>query len=272
MNSNSGAKISELLDTKVTIILAILCVIACTVIFLAYRAYKANTSTEKSKTIDTKKITIIAMLCAIAYAVTFLAHMVPFLNFIPAVGFLKYDPTDIIIAIGSFMMGPLVGFIMSVIVSFIETITISSTGPIGFIMNVISSCAFACTASAIYKKKRDMTGAVIGLISGVIAMTAVMLLWNYFLTPLYQKVPREVIVSLLIPGFLPFNLIKASINSAFVLLLYRPLVTALRKAGHLPPSVSGTVKNSRVTIGVSVAAILILVSCVMLILVLSDII
>jgi Predicted membrane protein len=233
----------------------------------------SNSSQASAKDSIIKKVTTIAMLCAIAYAVTFITHTIPFLNFIPSVSFLKYDPTDIIIAIGSFMMGPLAGVIMSVIVSFIEMITISTTGPIGFIMNVISSCAFACTSAVIYKKKRDMTGAVIGLISGVVAMTAVMLLWNYFLTPIYQKVPREVIVKLLIPGFLPFNLIKASINAAFVLLLYRPIVTALRNAALLPPSISGkTTKNSRVTVGISIVAVLILASCVLLILVLSDII
>ena len=223
--------------------------------------------------VDIRKIAVVAMLCAIAYALLAASKLIPFLNFIPSVGFLRYDPKDIIIVIGAFMMGPLTGAVVSVIVSLVEMVTLSVTGPIGCVMNILSSCAFACTAAAIYKKKRDMRGAVIGLAAGVIATTAVMLLWNYFLTPIYQGWPRSAVAALLIPGFLPFNLIKGSLNMALTLLLYRPLVTALRSARLLPHSASGgTVKSAKVTLGVSLVALLILISCVLLILVLRGII
>ena len=35
---------------------------------------------------------------------------------------------------------------------------------------------------------------------------------------------------MLLPVFLPFNLIKGGINGVLILLLYKPLVTALRRA------------------------------------------
>ena len=119
----------------------------------------------------TRKLTLIAMFCAIAYVVMVVAR-------IPVVLFLKYEPKDVIITIGGFLLGPLASAAISVVVSFVEMFTVSDTGIIGFVMNVLSSCSFACTAAVIYKKKHTLKGAVIGLISGCAVMVGVMLLWN----------------------------------------------------------------------------------------------
>ena len=120
----------------------------------------------------TKKMTTIAMLAAMAFV------MVTFVR-IPVVLFLEYEPKDIIITLGGFIWGPLTSFIVSVIVSLIELVTISEDGILGFVMNIISTCSFACTAAFIYKKKRTLSGAIIGLCAGTLLMVVVMLLWNY---------------------------------------------------------------------------------------------
>lgn len=99
---------------------------------------------------NTKEITTTAMLAAIACVVVVVGR-------IPVVLFLKYDPKDIIITLGGLIWGPLTSFTVSVIVSLIEMVTISENGILGCIMNIVSSCFFACTA-AIYKKKRTLKG------------------------------------------------------------------------------------------------------------------
>ena len=81
-----------------------------------------------------------------------------------------------------------------------------------------------------------MKGAVVGLICGTVMLTIAMLLWNYLATPIYLSMPREAVVDLLVPVFLPFNLVKGGMNMAAILLLYKPVVTALRKAGLVAPS------------------------------------
>ena len=60
-------------------------------------------------------------------------------------------------------------------------------------------------------------------------MAAVMLIWNYLVAPIYMGYPREAVAKLLIPAFLPFNLIKGGLNAAFTMLLYKPVVTVLRR-------------------------------------------
>ena len=175
----------------------------------------------------TRWITTVAMLCAIAYVVTVVGR-------IPVVLFLKYDPKDVILTLGGLIWGPMTSCVVSVIVSVIEMLTVSETGILGCVMNIISSCSFSCTAAAIYRKKRSLSGAVIGLAAGSAAMAAVMLLWNYLVTPLYLGYPREAVAGLLLPAFLPFNLLKAGLNAGLTFLLYKPVVTSLRKSGLLP--------------------------------------
>jgi Predicted membrane protein len=196
---------------------------------------------------NTRKLTIIAMLVALSFAaVTFFR--------IPIVLFLKYDPKDVIITIGGLIWGPVTSLFVSLIVSIIEMITISDTGIIGLVMNILASCFFACPAAIIYKRRRTLSGASIGLIIGAICATTMMLLWNYLITPLFMNVPRAEVVKLLIPYILPFNLLKNGLNAAFVMLLYKPILNALRKA-HLIDNTSEIAKRHWSTIFVSVAII-----------------
>ena len=179
--------------------------------------------------------------------------------------FLKYDPKDIVIAIAGFIFGPVSAFIISLIVSFVEMITVSSDGIIGFFMNVIATFAFAGTASIIYNKKRSTFGAVIGVISGCVMMTIIMLLWNYFLAPVFLGYPREAVIELMIPAFLPFNLIKGGINAALVILFYKPILTLLHKI-NLIPTTSTLAAEQKNNGWVILVAVLVIISCVMLIL------
>ena len=176
-----------------------------------------------AKQFDVKRLVLLAVFAALAYVAVALIR-------IPAVAFLKYEPKDVIIVIGGFILGPLATVITSTVVAFIEMFTISETGIIGCVMNLLSSCCYACTASFVYKHNRTLTGAVGGLTLGSVTMIAVMLLWNWLITPLYMGIPRAAVQEMLVPVFLPFNAVKALLNSALALCLYKPLITALRRA------------------------------------------
>lgn len=210
--------------------------------------------------VKSKKLTMIGMLCAVAYIVMVVGRF-------PVVLFLKYDPKDVVITIGGFIFGPMTSFLISLIVSLIEMVTVSETGPIGCIMNILSTCCFACTAAFIYKKQHTMKGAITGLVAGCLLTTAVMLLWNYLITPIYMGYPREAVAELLLPAFLPFNLLKCGLNTVITLLIYKPIVTALRKAGFLETtSPQGAVRQRRTGIMLVCAVLLITLIFLMLVL------
>ena len=189
-----------------------------------------------------RKLTTIAVLSALAY-VAVLLFRIP----IAPLDFLKYEPKDVIITIGGFIYGPAAAFGMSAAVSLIEMATISTTGFWGFLMNVIS------------------TGALIGLGSGIILSTAMMLLWNWAITPIYMGYPRSAVAAMLLPVFAPFNLIKSTLNASFTLLLYRGVSSAFRRAGLIPKS-EKTSPRPRMTVGVVIASALCAAAVIVIIL------
>ena len=212
-----------------------------------------------------RDLTILALMAAVAYVVMYLSKLIP----VNVLGFLNFDLKDVVICIAGFLFGPLPAAGISVVVSIIEMVTISSTGLWGLLMNVLSTCAFVCTAAFIYQRNKTIKNAVIGLVVGVLLMTALMLLWNYLITPIYMGQPREFVASLLIPAFLPFNLIKGGINATLTVLLYKPIVNALRRAKLVEPSGG---KGGKSKIGVAIVAAVLLVTFILLALVLAKVI
>ena len=213
------------------------------------------------RSVKLRRWVLIAMLAAISYLI------VSYIR-IPVVLFLKYEPKDVIITIGGFLLGPMASFAISLVVSLLEMVTVSDTGPIGALMNLLSTCSFACTASLVYKKVHKLKGAIIGLAAGSAVMICAMLLWNWLITPLYMGVSREQVEGMLIPMFLPFNALKAGFNSALVLGLYKPLTAALRRTRLLPETKApkGDPKP-----GLYLFALGLLATCVVLLLVLKGI-
>ena len=219
----------------------------------------------KDSTWKLRRLTVMAMFIALAFAA------VAFVR-IPVMLWLSYEPKDVLLTIGAFLLGPLEGVIMAIIVALLELITISNTGIIGLVMNVFSSCLFVCTASLIYRRKHTLTGAIVGLICGALLTTGGMLLWNYLITPLYMaNTTREQVAGMLIPLFLPFNLLKSGLNAALTMLLYKGVSSTLRKAKLLPPATQ-TSNGSKAYLPVTILSLLVLTALILAMLVWKGII
>ena len=210
---------------------------------------------------DTKKMATMAMLAALAYVVMSVTR----LPLMAAAPYLKYDPKDVVLVIGGFLYGPGAAAAMSLVVCLLEMFTLSESGIVGFLMNFMASTAFIVPASWIYHKKRTIGGAVAGLFCGVMLMTGTMLLWNWIITPFYEKIPREVVEAMLVPVFLPFNLVKGGMNMALSVLLYQPVNNALRRMHLLPALPDGKVRR-RLNPTVIAFGALLLVICVVIVL------
>lgn len=215
---------------------------------------------------NVKKLTVLAMFAALAYALVFFIR-IPVVPEPP----LNYEPKDVVIVIAGFLFGPLSSLAVSVLVSVLEMVIISGTGYWGCLMNIVATCSFACTASFIYKKRRTLRGAAVGLVVAAVFATGVMLLWNYFVVPIYRGIPRAAAADMLVPVFLPFNLLKTGLNAGFTMLLYRPLRLALAQARLLPPSVGGA-SIKKVTLGVALASIFVIATGILLVLAWKNII
>ena len=217
----------------------------------------------------TKEIVNLALLCAMAYVVMVFGRIPVISTPFP----LKFDPKDIVIIIGGLIYGPIASFMVSLVVSFLEMITVSETGWYGFIMNVISTCSFVCPAAYIYKKSQSLKGAILGLVCGGLLVVPVMLLWNYLIVPIYLRMPRAAVVPFLLPVFLPFNLLKVGINSTVTMLIYKPIVRALRKANLIPQSTSAhSTQGNKKPVAVWLVSACILATCAFFVLALNGLV
>lgn len=214
-----------------------------------------------SKQNKTRKLILCAVFSALAYVAMLTIK-------IEVAGFLKYEPKDVIIALGGFIAGPLGGIAIAFVSCFIEAFTVGDTGPIGFLMNFLSSACFAGLSSVIYMKKRTVSGAVIGLAAATSATTLLMILWNYIITPMYMHVERSVVEAMILPVFLPFNLLKYSLGSAFAMLLYKPVSKAVKLAGFgnilsaQHTSAAPKKYGKQITAAVAVGSIAVIALCV----------
>lgn len=219
----------------------------------------ATNIVKKTQRTNTVKLVSIALLTSMAYMLVFIFHILP----IPALlQFLSYDPKDIVLVFIGLFYGPLSGLASATIVCLIEMITVSDTGPVGLIMNFISSAAMILVPAYIYKNKKTFSRLIIGLVLGVLLTTALMLLWNYLITPLYMGYPRENVKKMLLPLFLPFNLAKGGINAVIISLLFKPIVSILAKAKLMPSVESADDSKKEKIFGFIIGAVFVVITVI----------
>ena len=114
----------------------------------------------KQRSYKIKRMVMIALFCALAFIIVFVFRL--------KVLFLTFDAKDAVIALAGLLFGPAASLLISFVVATLE-LGISETGIYGAIMNFISSATFSCTVSLIYKYKRNIKGAVIGLVSAAVS-------------------------------------------------------------------------------------------------------
>ena len=185
----------------------------------------------KNLSTSTKNIAKLGVLAAISVVLVGIIHF----PILPAASFLEYDPADIPILLGTFAMGPMAGLLLTVIASVIQGLTVSATSSwYGIIMHIISTGVYVIVAGNIYRHKKTKKTAILALIFGTLSWVIVMIPANLFITPYYYQmigVPmsREAVAGLLLPAIIPFNLIKAGLNSIITFLVYKRISPLLHK-------------------------------------------
>lgn len=177
-----------------------------------------------NRKISTARLAKLALLTAIS-CVLMLLIRIPF----PPAPFLVYDPADIPIYITTFAFGPISGLIVTVVVSFIQAFILGGDGVYGFVMHVLATGLFAVIAGTLYRHKKSKKEAIIAMIVGVLAMTAMMCVANYFITSMYMGLPRSAVAAMLAPVIIPFNLLKGGINALVTFLIYKRISPFLHK-------------------------------------------
>ena len=146
------------------------------------------------------------------------------LPLIPSAQFLEYDPADVPILLAAYFLGPLAGVAVTIVVSVIQGITVSAaSGPWGIVMHICATGTMALIVGLVSRPGHFGKRTIIAAITGAAAMIAIMIPLNLIITPIYTGAPRSAVVAMLPTAIIPFNAIKAGINSTAAFGIYAAL-------------------------------------------------
>lgn len=186
----------------------------------------------KKKTLSVQYLTRIAVLTALS--------SILFMISIPIVAFYSLDLSNLPVLLGAFSMGPVAGLIILGLKSLIGCLT-SSTMYAGELADFIMGAAFVLPAALIYQRNKSRKGALIGMITGTVALILAGCLTNaYLLIPFYMKafgMPMEAIIGMCAQALpfvdtelkvilfvtAPFNLLKGVVLCILTYMIYKPL-------------------------------------------------
>ena len=179
---------------------------------------------NKTSRITTATLTRLAMMTALSIVLLLIVR-IPF----PPAPFLVYDPADVPIYITAFAFGPAAGLIVTLIVCLIQAFMLGGDGLYGFLMHFVATGIVAVVIGVMYARLKTKKRAVISLIVGVLVAVAVMCVMNLIVTPAYMGAPREAVAAMIPTVIIPFNLLKAGINSLLTFFLYKRVSGFLHK-------------------------------------------
>lgn len=188
------------------------------------------------KNTKVKYIVKIALLSALSVVIMLLEFPLAFV----APSFYELDLSESVILMGGFALGPLAAAIMEFVKNALNIlINGTSTGFVGEFANFVTGCCLTVPASLIYKYRKSIKSALVGMAVGIVSLAVAGGLINYFIMlPMYSAfMPMEDIINAgaAITGFIhdrltfvlfavvPFNLIKGVLCSAVCLVLYKRL-------------------------------------------------
>ncbi len=203
---------------------------------------KAKTTVQTIRKSRVKVIVQTGMLAAISIILMLFEFPLPF-----APSFYEIDLSEVPVMVGCFALGPVAGAaieLVKILLNFVVTGT--DTAGVGELANFIIGCALCVPAGIIYKRNRTRKSALIGMIAGVLVMTATGCIINAFvLLPVYSTafgMPIDALVGMgtavnpainslttfVIFAVAPFNLLKGAIVSAVVFLIYKKISPIFR--------------------------------------------
>lgn len=167
----------------------------------------------------TRMITTVGAMSALSVLLVFFIHFPIF----SAVPFLEYDPADILIYLVTYVFGIPTGLIMTAIVSVLQGVTVSAgSGIVGIIMHFVATGTYVLIAGIISRiNSEKKTVLVISTFSATVVTTAVMMLWNLVVTPLFMGATVEQVIAILYLIVL-FNIIKTGVNGIIAAILVKP--------------------------------------------------
>lgn len=165
---------------------------------------------------STKQLVTMALMCAIGVLLSFVE-----IPLVPGAAWLKYDASIVPAMVCGFAYGPASGIAVGVMGAILHGLLTADLA--GAVMNCLVAFAYVLASALVYRRLRSFKGAVAGLAIGAACAVAMAVVGNLVVTPLWLGVPVDSVVAMVLPALIPFNAIKALLNSAMTLVVYRAI-------------------------------------------------
>ena len=187
---------------------------------------RRKTVMNKNK-FTTEKLAKLAMMTAVSIVLVLLVR-IPW----PAAPFLEYDPADLPIYITAFAYGPFEGLLVTLVVCLIQAFALGGSGVYGFVMHFVATGIVVVVIGTMYRRNKTKKTAVKALVTGVILTTVIMCVMNIIVTPAFMGAPRAAVIAMIPTVIIPFNLVKAGVNSLLTFILYKRISGLLHGSGN----------------------------------------
>jgi riboflavin transporter FmnP len=156
---------------------------------------------------------------------------IPLPIFPPAALFgITYDPANVPAMLGGLGFGPGAGCLIGVLGWILHGLL--SSDYIGALINIVVVLAFVVPGALICRKSKTTARLVVGLVVGSIVSVAVIIPVNLVIWPQFYGIPFDETLTYVVPLMLPFNALKALLNSVLSFLLYKSLWRFFRPAAE----------------------------------------
>src|SRR5699024_1318634 len=129
--------------------------------------------------------------------------------------FLKFEPSDVPLLLAAVLYGPFAGF-MAILAKNILYFLIHGGNIFGIFMSFFASLTFILVTVFLLRKLNIILAAVFG----TIALGLIMIPLNLIIVPLQFGIPFENVWKLLLLVYIPFNLLKVTLNMAIFMMVY----------------------------------------------------
>lgn len=137
-----------------------------------------------------------------------------------AAPFLLYSPGDLPIIVAAVVVGPFAGVAAAFINATLFVVFTGQGGPWGAFMHFIASGGMAMVIGFLWKKTGKLH---LAMLAGILTRAALMIPLNLLVTPIYTGAPRAVVMNMIVPVIIPFNLVHAGLNTVLSYALLRAL-------------------------------------------------
>ena len=164
--------------------------------------------------------------------------------------FLEIDFSEVPAIVGILTIHPLAGVVIVIAKNLLKVLLLGTTSAyVGELANLVVSLGYILPLTLLVKNRKDIKTITIGIVLGIVGITAAGALINYFVTiPLYAKLfmPLEAIVgmgsainpaitdklTLVLYAIIPFNLLKGTVVAVVSVTFIKAIQPALKYLAH----------------------------------------